>query len=250
MARPYAPQWKPATRLRGPAEGMRPLEWRLALTSFWAVVVGGLIVRPPSPPSAARRHFPQLGWGMGSARRDRAGPLKERGSAPSLAFLDVRGPRGSVVFAAERFWGPRLPGASLRSFPSPLSREPDLAAAIFPSPSSPRFCFQHFRFTSLVFFFHHCVDVFSDFPFFWDVFIPFRGGFSVLSLGLQRPAHLAKGSAFPSTKWRHCVLKPPRRGVGAGWRRSTSFTGTGRENVVQPRPGRVPEGSFAAERPF
>lgn len=58
---------------------------------------------------------------MGRARRGRLDRLKERGSGSSLSILDMRGPRDPVMFATERFGTPRLPGASLRSFPSPLS---------------------------------------------------------------------------------------------------------------------------------
>lgn len=158
--------------------------------------LSGRCRRPDCPtafPALSRpAPFPFAGVGDGKCPPRPAGPLKERGSGPKLAFLHVRGPRTQLCSRRNVSGGPRLPGASLRSFPSPLSREPDLASAIFPS-SSLRFCFQHFRFTSLVFFFHLCVAVLSDFPFFGDVFIPFRGGFSVLSLGLKCPAHLAKG---------------------------------------------------------
>lgn len=187
---------------------------------------------------------------MGSARRGRAGPLKERGSGPKLAFLHVRGPRTQLCSRRNVSGGPRLPGASLRSFPSPLSREPDLASAIFPSPSSLRFCFQHVSFTSLVFFFHRCVAVLSDFPFFGDVFIPFRGGFSVLSLGLKCSAHLAKGF-LPSPRRNGAIAFSSH--PGAGWGRGGGAPRAlleQAENVVQPRPGRVAEGTFAAKRPF
>lgn len=104
--------------------------------------------RPDCPsafPALSRRApFPFAGVGDGTWR-PRRGWTAKGAQERAIAFSSrCARPKDPVMFVAERFGGPRVPGVILRSFPSPPSREPDLASAIFPSPSSLRFCFQHF----------------------------------------------------------------------------------------------------------
>lgn len=135
MAKPLASQWKSARRLHGRVAGNRGASVAVGLLVFArGVASGGLIVQTPSPPSTSRRHFPVLGWGMGNFHMAAATLFQwKRGAqvgtiTPILRHADLGTP-ASMRLSVSADIGPSC--ASLRSFPSPPSREPDLAAAIF-----------------------------------------------------------------------------------------------------------------------
>lgn len=123
MARPKAPQRKPATASAGGRAGKRMESGRLSGGWPWGlgewVVGGGPIVRTPSPPLGARRHFPELGWGMGARRGEAAGSRNRRGDGSPSVF-PKGADRGSGVWAAERFRWPPGPRSESAEPPLPL----------------------------------------------------------------------------------------------------------------------------------
>lgn len=116
MARPLAPLWKPASRLRGRAAaglgGIPAGRWCRPDRP-------GPIVLAPSPPSASRRHFPGLGGGGERAAASPAGVHRQRG---------LLGPFGAREFGSGRGGG----GA----FGYPLGLERESESAELPLPLS------------------------------------------------------------------------------------------------------------------
>lgn len=124
MARPKAPQRKPAIRLRGRtgewAEGKRLLEWRLALGTRGM----GCWRRPDCPnafPALSRpAPFPWAGVGDGSPPRW-GGRVAEtaRGQAAVGPSRRARA-QWAVCVGGGAFSAARVPGTGLQSLPSPL----------------------------------------------------------------------------------------------------------------------------------
>lgn len=169
---------------------------------------------------------PRPGWTAKGAPKRTVTSFSRCARAQGLGYV-----RGGTFLAP-----PAPPGRDCESFPSPHLPGTGFAVRHFPlSFLATVFAFKHLG-ASLVFFFTTawtCVAIFLSFGMFsyrFEVDLVFgvrilrvlRTSLKALCLPLDEMAPLRSEAT---------------QGWGWGWRRSARFTGTGQENVVQPRPG-------------